>query len=329
MRFTEHVPHRLRIVIAIATVATTGLPSVAAAQNFPERPLRIIVPYAAGGPTDIVSRVVGQKVSEYIGQPVIVDNRPGAGGLTGSDMVAKANPDGYTLLLCSSGPMVVSPALGEKMPYDPVRDLSAVSLLVTIPYLLLVNSASGPSSVKDLIALAQKNPGKLNYGSAGPATTSYFAAVLFNRMSNVDMAHIPYKGSSQAGIDLAGGQLNVLFEAVPAALALVKTSKVKTLGVSALHRLPFLPEIPTIAENGVPGFEVGTWSGMCTAGGVPGPIVERLSGLFQRALKDPEIRQRFSGLGAEVVGNSPKEYSAFIRQEQDKWAKLVKAAGGK
>mgnify|MGYP006272926315 CR=1 FL=1 len=320
---------RLRPLAATMLAAGLLIAGNASAQNFPERPLRIIVPFAAGGPTDIVSRVVGQKVSEYTGQPVIVDNRPGAGGNIGTELAAKSPPDGYTLLLCSSGPMVVTPALGEKMPYDPVKDLSAVSLLVTIPYLLLVNSASGPSSVKELIALAHKNRGKLNYGSAGQATTSYFAALLFSRMANIDMSHIPYKGSSQAGTDLAGGQLNVLFEAVPAALTLVKTNKVKTLGVSSLHRLQFLPEIPTIAENGVPGYEVGTWSGLCTAGGTPHAVVEKLSGFFQRSLKEPEIRQRFAGLGAEVVGNGPKEYSAFIRQEQDKWAKLVKAGTGK
>ncbi len=309
--------------------ALAQAPSSGSRQAYPNKPVRIVVPYAPGGPTDIVARVVGQKLSEDIAQPVIVDNRPGAGGLLGTDLVAKATPDGYTLLLCSSGPMAVSPALGEKLPYDPQRDIAPVTLVVTIPYLLLVNGASGPTSVKELIALAQNNPGKLNYGSAGPATTSFFAAALFTLRAKIDMVHVPYKGSSQAGTDLAGGHVQMLFEAVPAALRLAKTGKVRILGISTAQRFSLMPDLPTISESGVPGFETGTWSGICTTGRTPSAIVERASALIVKGLQGPEMRQRFAGLGAELVGNTAQEFSAFIKEEQTKWRRLVRDTGAK
>lgn len=296
------------------------------AQSYPVRPLRIVVPYAPGGPTDIVARLVGQKLSDDIGQPVIVDNRAGAGGLVGTALVAKATPDGYTLLLCSSGPMVVSPALGEKLPYDPARDLAPLSLIVTIPYLLLVNAAAGPSSVKELISLAEKNPGKLNFGSAGPATTSYFAAELFRSMARINMVHIPYKGSSQSANELAGGQVHMIFEAIPAALPLVKAGRLRILAVSTAQRVALMPEVPTVAESALPGYEVNTWSGICTTGGTPQGIVARLSGLLVKVAGSSELRERFSVLGAVTMAYSHQQFSEFIRREQVRWAKLVRAA---
>lgn len=300
----------------------------AAAQSYPAKPLRIIVPYAPGGPTDIVARLVGEKLSDEVSQPVVVDNRPGAGGLVGTALVAKATADAYTLLLCSSGPMAVSPALGQKLGYDPLRDIAPVTLVVTIPYLLLVNVA-GPASVKELIALAQKSPGKLNYGSAGAATTSYFAAALFTLSAKIDMVHVPYKGSSQAAVDLAGGHLNMMFEAIPAALGIVKTGKVRVLGISTLERFALMPEVPTIHESGVPGYESSTWSGICTTGGAPQAAIERVNAGIVKSLREPELRQRFAGLGAMVVGNTPQQFAAFIRDEQVKWNRLVQATGAK
>lgn len=303
--------------------------TTAFAQPYPNRPVRIVVPYAAGGPTDIVARVVGQKLTEVTGQTVIVDNRPGAGGITGTDLAAKATPDGYTLLLCSSGPMVVSPALGEKFPYDVQKDIVPVTLVVVIPYLLLVNSATGPASVKELIAQAQKNPGKLNFGSAGVSTTSYFAGELFATMARVELTHVPYKGSSQAGTDLAGGQLQLMFEAVPAALPLVKGGRLKILGISTLERFALQPEIPTIAESGVPGYEISTWSAICAPGRTPEAIVSRLSGLLVKILQKAEVRERFDSLGAATIGNSVKEFAGFVQQERTKWNSLVKNSRAK
>ena len=322
--------HRLLKQTILGMAACLGALAIphAASQTYPSRPLRIIVPYAPGGPTDIVARVVGERLSEALGQPVVVDNRPGAGGLTGTALVAKATPDAYTLLLCSSGPMAVSPALGEKLPYDPQRDLAPVSLVVTIPYLLLTNAA-GPASVKELVASAQKHPGKLNYGSAGPATTSYFAAALFTSMAKIEMTHIPYKGSSQAAADLAGGHLQMLFEAVPAALAISKTGKVRILGVSTLQRFPLMPDLPTISESGVSGYEASTWSGICTTAGAPQAAIERVSRAIARSLEEPETRKRFASLGAIVVGNTARQYADFIRDEQEKWRRLVKTTLGK
>jgi tripartite-type tricarboxylate transporter receptor subunit TctC len=296
------------------------------AEEYPARPLRIIVPYAPGGPTDIVARIVGERLSEQLGQPVVVDNRPGAGGSIGTGLVAKSTPDGYTLLLCSSGPMAVSPALGQKLPYDPRSDIAPVSLVVTIPYLLLTHT-SGPASVKELIAQARANPGKLNYGSAGLATTSYFAAALFASQAHIELVHVPYKGSSQAAAELAGGHLTMLFEAVPAALRIVKTGKVRILGVSTLERFPLLPDVPTIQESGVPGYEASTWSGICTTAGAPEGAIERVGGAIVQALKDPAITERFAGLGARAVGNTPRQFGDFIRKEQAKWVELVKAIG--
>ena len=323
--------HRRSRLARLRTGSFAGLMALVAAWTtagaFPTRPLRIVVPYAPGGPTDIVARTVGERLSERVRHPVVIDNRSGAGGTTGTALVARATPDGHTLLLCSSGPMAVSPAIGQKLPYDPERDIAPISLVVTIPYLLLAH-ADGPSSVGELIALARANPGKLTYGSAGAATTSYFAAALFGALAKIELVHVPYKGSSQAAAELAGGHLTMLFEAVPAALRILKTGKVRVLGVSTLERFPLMPEVPTIHESGVRGYETSTWSGICTTGGAPKAAVEHLSGLIVQALKDPAMRQRFAGLGATAVGNSPSEFGAFIREERKKWRELARAGAG-
>lgn len=319
--------HRGIMTLLIRLAACCVLVAAAnALAAYPVRPVRLVVPYAPGGPTDIVARVVGQKLAEDFGQSVLVDNRPGAGGLLGADLVAKSAPDGHTLLLCSSGPMAVSPALGQKMPYDPDRDIAPVSLVVTIPYVLLV-PANGPADVKELIATARRNPGKLNFGSAGQATTSYFAAALFASMAKIDMAHVPYKGSSQAGSDLAGGHVQMMFEAIPAALPLVKSGKARMLGVSTLHRFPLLPDVPSIAETAVPGYESSTWSGICAPARTEGAIVEQLSAAIRKAVASPEIQERFTALGAATVANTPREFAAFIAADRAKWTAIAQETG--
>jgi tripartite-type tricarboxylate transporter receptor subunit TctC len=222
--------------------------------------------------------------------------------------------------------MAVTPALGQKMPYDPERDIAPVSLVVTIPYLLLV-PANGPQSVKELIDLARKNPRKLNFGSAGPATTSFFAAALFTNMAKIEMTHVPYKGSSQAGADLAGGHVQMMFEAIPAALPLVRSGKARILGISTLRRFPLLPDAPSIAETAVPGYESNTWSGICAPAGTNAAIVGQLSAAIRKAVASPDMQERFAALGAATVGNTPREFASFIAADRAKWTAIVKATG--
>src|SRR3954463_296086 len=244
---------------------------------FPTKPVRIIVPFAPGGPTDIVARTVGQQLTAVLRQPVVVDNRPGAGGVVGADLVAKSAADGYTLLLCSTGAMAINPGLLAKMPYEPLRDFAPITLVVTIPYLLLVNPNFSAQTVKDVVALARAKPGQLNYGSAGTGTTSHLAMELFRSMANIQVTHVPYKGSALAATDLVGGQLQLLFDAPPSSLPFVRSGKLRAIGISTLKRTPLLPEMPTINHAGVPGYEVLTWSGICTPSGTPKPVVAQLN----------------------------------------------------
>jgi tripartite-type tricarboxylate transporter receptor subunit TctC len=314
-----------------ATCALIGIClSVAAADrvaSYPIKPIRIVVPFAAGGPTDIVARTVGQKLTEAFKQAVVVDNRPGAGGVVGADLAAKSAADGYTLLLCSTGAMAINPGLLAVMPYEPLRDFAPISLVVTIPYLLLVNPAFSAQSVKEVIALARARPGQLNYGSAGTGTTSHLAMELFRSMANISVVHVPYKGSSPAATDLVGGQLQLLFDAPPSALPFVRGGKLRALGISTAKRTPLLPDMPTISEAGVPGYEVLTWSGICAPAGTPRAIVTRLNEAMVRGVTSRETRERFAALGADVVANSPDEYRQFIVDELAKWSRVIKEAG--
>ncbi len=299
----------------------------AADKTFPTKPIRIIVPFAAGGPTDIVARTVSQQLTIAFGQPAVVDNRPGAGGVVGADLAAKSAPDGYTLLLCSTGAMAINPSLMPGMPYDPVRDLAPITLVVTIPYLLLVNPSFPAQSVKELLALARAKPGQLNYGSAGNGTTSHLAMELFRSMAGISVVHIPYKGSSLAATDLVGGQLQLLFDAPPSSLPFVRSGKLRAIGISTLKRTPLLPDMPTINEAGVPGYEVLTWSGICSPSGTPRPVIERLNETIVHGVTGRETRDRFAAIGADVVANSPDEYRKFIVAELAKWSRVIREAG--
>ena len=301
--------------------------ATAAEKVFPTKPIRIIVPFAAGGPTDIVARTVGQQLTLTFGQPVVIDNRPGAGGVVGADLAAKSAPDGYTLLLCSTGAMAINPGLLPSMPYDPVRDLAPITLVVTIPYLLLVNPAFSAQSVKELLALARAKPGQLNYGSAGTGTTSHLAMELFRSMANIQVTHVPYKGSAPAATDLVGGQLQLLFDAPPSSLPFVRSGRLRAIGISTLRRTPLLPEMPTINEAGVPGYEVLTWSGICAPAGTPKAIVTRLNETIVHGVTNRETRDRFAALGADVVANSPDDYRKFIAAELAKWSRVIREAG--
>jgi tripartite-type tricarboxylate transporter receptor subunit TctC len=306
----------------LATTTTSAADSA-----YPTKPVRIIVPFAPGGPTDIVARTVGQKLTESFGISVVVDNRPGAGGVVGADLAAKSAPDGYTLLLCSTGAMAINPGLLPSMPYDALRDFAPITLVVTIPYLLLVHPAFPAQSVKELLALAKARPGQLNYGSAGTGTTSHLAMELFRSMAGISVVHVPYKGSAPAATDLVGGQLQLLMDAPPSSLPFVRSSRLRALGISSARRTQLLPDMPTISESGVPGFEVLTWSGICAPAKTPRAIVTRLNETMVKGVASRETRERFSALGADVVADSPEEFRQFIVAELAKWSRVIKESG--
>ena len=317
----------MKNLLAACCGVLIALTANAADKSYPTKPIRIIVPFAPGGPTDIVARTVGQQLNVSLGQPVVIDNRPGAGGVVGADLAAKSAPDGYTLLLCSTGAMAINPGLMTKMPYDALRDLAPITLVVTIPYLLLVNPSFPAQSVKDVLALARAKPGQLNYGSAGTGTTSHLAMELFRSMANIQVTHIPYKGSALAATDLVGGQLQLLFDAPPSSLPFVRSGKLRAIGISTLKRTALLPDMPTINEAGVPGYEVLTWSGICAPSGTPRPVITQLNRAIVDGVTSRETRERFVAIGADVVANSADECGRFIRAELTKWSRVIREAG--
>ncbi|HTD92125.1 MAG TPA: tripartite tricarboxylate transporter substrate binding protein [Burkholderiales bacterium] len=293
------------------------------------QPVRFIVPNAAGGPTDTVARVVGQKLAERLGVAVVVDNRPGASGTVGGDLVAKSAPDARTLLLASSSAFVSTPILMPSAPYDGRRDFAPVTAIVSVPYLLLVNPATGPSSVRDFIALAKAKPGSLNYGSAGTGSTSHLVAALFSSTAGIDVVHVPYKGSAPAAIDIVGGQLQFQFEATAGGMQYIKSGRLRALGISSAKRLPMLPDLPAIAEAGLPAFEATVTHGVCVTAKTPSTLVTRLNREIVAAIDAPGVRERLSAIGAEVVANSPAEYQAATRAEIRRWEKVVRDIAAK
>jgi tripartite-type tricarboxylate transporter receptor subunit TctC len=320
----------MRLTAVFATIcASVFVSSLFAAQSYPTKPVRIIVPFSSGGPTDIVARIVGQKLSESFNKPVVIENRLGAAGVVGADMVAKSSPDGYTLLLCSSGPMVVSPGLQDKMPYDSVRDFAPVILVVSIPYVLMVNPSFPAQSVKELIALAQAKPGQLNYGSAGSGSAGHLASELFKSMAKINMVHIPYKGSAPAAIDLMAGQLQLLLDPAPSGLPHVRGGKLRGLGISTTRRFSLLPDLPTIAEAGLPGYEASVWSGICAPARTPRDIVAKLNREIAKGVSSNDAKERFLSLSADISLNTPEQFAAFISTELRKWSRMIRETGAK
>jgi len=312
---------------SVAVAALVFAAAAALAQSYPSRVVRMVVAYPPGGSIDVVARLVNQRLTSAFGQQFIIDNRAGAAGNIGTDYVAKAANDGYTLLMGSAASISSAPAVYAKLPYDPVRDLAPITLIVTIPYLLLVNPAYPAQSVKELLALARARPGQLNYGSAGTGTTSHLAMELFRSMAGIQVTHVPYKGSAPAATDLVGGQLQLLFDAPPSSLPFVRSGRLRALGISTLRRTPLLPDMPTIHEAGVPGYEVLTWSGICAPAGTPKAVVARLNEAIVQGVTSRETRDRFAALGADVVANSSEEYRKFILAELAKWSRVIREAG--
>ena len=303
--------------------------TVASAQSYPNRTIRLVVPFPAAGTTDILARAAAQKLTEAFGQSVVVDNRPGAAGNIGSDLVAKSAPDGYTLLMGTVGTHAINPSLYSKMPYDHVKDFVPVVLVAGVPNVLVVNPALPVNSVADLIKLAKDKPGQINFASSGSGTSIHLSGELFKTMAGVDITHVPYKGSSPALVDLIGGQVQIMFDNLPSALPQIKAGKLRAIAVTSLKRAPVLPDVPTISESGLPGFEASSWFGVLAPAGTPAPIVARINAEVNKWLQSAEAREKLLSQGAEAAGGSPEQFANHIRAESEKWAKVVKASGAK
>ena len=303
--------------------------AIAAAQSYPTRAIRFVVPFAPGGGGDVVARIVAPKFSETLGQPLVIENRGGAGGALGTEIGAKAAPDGYTIVLGNVGPMSVAPSMYEKLNYDPVKDLAPVTLIAAFPNLLVTHQSIPVRSVKDLVALAKQNPGKLNYASAGSGTSTHLAAELFKVVARINVVHVPYKGGAQALTDLLAGQVAFYFGTVPSAIGYVRSGRLRGLAVTSLKRSSAAPDVPTVAEQGYPGFETAAWYGVLVPTGTSQDIITRLHGDLVKVLATPDVKQKLQGQGGDPVGNTPAEFGAYIRAEGAKWSKVIKAAGVK
>ena len=299
------------------------------AQAYPTKPIRIVVPFPAGGTTDVLARAAAQKLAETLGQPAVVDNRPGAGGNIGAELVAKSAPDGYTLLMGTVGTHAINPGLYPKLPYDHVKDFAPVILVAGVPNVLVINPALPVNSVPELIAYAKANPGKLNFASSGNGTSIHLSAELFKTIAGVQMTHVPYKGSAPALQDLVGGQVQLMFDNLPSSLALIKGGKLKALAVTSGARAAALPDVPTLAESGLPGFEASSWFGLLAPTGTPSSVIAKLNGEIAKWLATPEAKEKLLAQGANAAGGTAEEFAQFIAAETAKWQKVVKESGAK
>jgi len=315
---------RWGLAAALVCFATGAL-----AQAYPNHPIRLVVPFPAGGTTDILARDAAPRLTEVLGQPVVVDNRPGAGGNIGADLVAKSQPDGYTLLMGTVGTHAINPSLYAKMPYDHVKDFVPIVLVAGVPNVLVVNPSLPVNSVADLIKLAKSKPGSINFASSGNGTSIHLSGELFKTMAGVEMTHVPYKGSAPALTDLISGQVQVMFDNLPSSLPQIKAGKLRAIAVTSLKRSPALPDVPTISESGLPGFEASSWFGLLAPAGTPAAVVARLNAEVNKWLQSAEGREQLLAQGAQAAGGTPEQFVAHIRAETDKWAKVVKASGAK
>ena len=314
-------------VLAFALALGVFGSTTAAAQSYPAKPVRIVVPFAAGGGTDIVARALGAKLGEALGQTFIVENRAGVAGAIGAEFAAKSAPDGYTLLMGSSGPIVLNPSLQAKLSYDPLRDFTPVALITTMPFLTVVHPSLPVRSVKELIAFAQARPGQLNYASPGSGSSTHLATELFKAMARVDIVHVAYKGVAPATTDLISGQVQMLTGDLNTLTPHVKSGRMRPLAVTGAKRSSVMPDLPTIAEAGVPGYEASGWFGMLAPAGTLPQIVRRLNGEIVNALASEDLRVRLAGLGGEVAGGTPEQFGDHLRREIAKWSKIIRTLG--
>ena len=319
----------MRLIKTLLIPFLVGLDVASAgAQTYPSKPIRMIVPFAPGGGTDILARIIGQQLADAWGQAVNVENRAGASGNVGTELVARSVPDGHTLVMAINT-HAVNASLYSKLPFDPVKDFAPVILTATTANILVVHPSVPANSVQALIALAKAQPGRLNYASGGSGTTSHLAAELFKTMAGVDMVHVPYKGGGAAYTDLLAGQVQLYFVGIPGTVQYLKAGRLRALGVTTPRRSPAAPEVPTIAESGLPGFSATTWWGILAPAGTPPPIIARIDSEVARILKAPEVRARLDAQGFEPVASTPESFGAFMRSEIELWAKAVKASGAR
>lgn len=312
---------------AIAALSVALAPAgPVAAQDFPTRPVTLVIPFAAGGSTDLVGRLIAERMAAELGQPVVVENKGGAGGNLGAAQVAKANPDGYTILMGTVATHALNPALYKKMPYDPVTSFAPVSLLVVVPNVLVVNPDFPAKTTEELIALLKKDPGKYSYASSGNGTPLHLSGELFKSMADVDMQHIPYQGAGPALVDVLSGQVPIMFDNLPSSTSHIKSGKLRALGVTTAKRAPSFPDLPAIAEA-VPGYETYTWNAVFAPAGTPPEVVAKLNAAANKALADPKVQARLADFSAVSVGSTPEELGEHVKKEIAKWAPIVKASG--
>ena len=321
------MPHLTRTTIAFAAPVLLALIAIPIqAQEYPVKAIRFIAPNLPGGPTDILARLLGQKLAEAFGQPVVVENRAGAGGNIGTELAARTPPDGYTLITGNNATFGANPSLYKKLPFDPIRDFAPIVLVATQPNILVVHPSLPVRSVKELIAFARARPGQLNYANSGTGAAAHLAAELFKSMTGTAIESIAYKSAAPALVDLMAGQTHLMFATSLSVMQHIQSGRLRPLGVTTGRRASAVKDLPTIAEAGVPGFEATTWHGVLTTGGTPPAVVNRLNAEINRALQIPDVRERLAGLGAEIIGGTPKEFADHIAREIPKWAKVVKAA---
>jgi tripartite-type tricarboxylate transporter receptor subunit TctC len=314
---------KVLLLMLLATVPDYARP---ASTDYPTKAIRLVVPFAPGGSNDIMARIVAQQFTDSMKQQVVVDNRAGASGIIGTEIVAKAPADGYTILMMSLT-FTVNPSLYRSLPYRTDKNFAPVTLVASAPLMLVVNPSVPAKSLKDLIAYAKANPSKVNFGSGGQGTTPHLAGEMLKMMAGIELTHIPYKGGGPALADLVGGQIQLMLENIPSTLPFVKGGKLRALAVSSLKRSPLVPDLPTVDESGLKGYEIVGWNGLFVPAGTPRPIVTKVHAETVKALANPTVKERLAGLGADAIGSSPEQFAAFVQAEIKKWAKVVQAAG--
>jgi tripartite-type tricarboxylate transporter receptor subunit TctC len=320
---------QLMLSVVLCLIVGRVLAAESGAQAYPSRPIRIIVPQIPGGTADTVARTIAPGLSAILGQQMVIDNRGGAGGIIGTELAARALPDGYTLSLNGAGPMTILPNIQKQVPYDPVKDFLPVSLITISPFALVVHPAVPVKTVKELIALAKAEPARLNYASAGSGSVIYLGMEQLKRLTGITMLHVPYKGSAQGLTDVLAGHVALMLFAVPPALQHVAADRLRLLGITSAKRSPQRPDVPTISEAGMPGYEVTTWTGLLVPPKTPAAVMAKLRGALIKTIRTPETRQQLEAQGVDIVGGSPEEFAAFIKTELDKHAKIIKGAGSR
>jgi tripartite-type tricarboxylate transporter receptor subunit TctC len=315
------------IALSATLLAAGGASAQNPAANYPNKPIRFVVPYTAGGTTDILARIIAAKLTESWGQHVLVDNRPGAGGNIGTDLIAKADPDGYTIVMGAISTHAINPSLYKSIPYDHIRDFAPITRVGLLPNVLVVNPSLPAKTVKEFIAYGKANPGKLNFASPGTGTSLHLSGELFKDMTGTDMVHVPYKGSTPALTDLLGGQVLAMFDNLPASLPHIKGGKLRPLAVTTARRTPALPDVPTMIEAGVPGFEVTSWFAVFAPARTPKEIVAKLNSEMVKILNSPDVKEKLAQHSVEAAPTTPEELAAFVKSETERWAKVIKATG--